>query len=803
MRFAFVVLQIFGSINLFAALPDWGKVQSYQREGAIEKVVEYWKDFSTTSLPEPAWSESQFSMGLALFQLQRFDEAASFLEKVSSKSSDLYSYAQFFLGEAYHELGKGPEADKAFARSLKEKPARYHRYRARFRQGQIAYKKGHYRTASRHFFYAERRMRSSEEHPEILENLVRTEMKRNRKWRACRWMRKIYRSYPQHPNYRDWGLDLRNNTLGDDKVGCVARLGDQKARLRRLLWSGHDIKAQDEIKNLTREGPFSNYYKDFLMAEFYINQGFAEKSAALLKPYYDEQSKNADYLVLMGRVAERLGDYPAASGLYHRAFQLKRRSRSSRRLLFQSAFLNYQSQDYDGAIQGFRDVIRRYPRSSYARKARWYSAWTDYLRGNYNQAIQQFDKILRERRTRRGRWRWRQHSHEKLTYWKAMAFYQKNDFARAASLFASLSKDRLLGFYSIASHQRLGELKSKLSEPVQANLNGESESDVAIELPESVRLWQSQYAGIEDEPAEDEEELVAESEEAEGEEELEDAEGEASDEGEFLAEITDRRIQDRLSRVRSFLKLGHHFLAKWEMFEIESRTRKSDILKGLMNQYAQIGAYNRSASISELYFANERGRYGLSGVRYLWELAYPRAYDGAVSISARDHGISSEMIWSIMRAESFYKADVRSPVGAAGLMQIMPNTGRKVASLLGEGDLNVDHLVTPEVNIRLGAGYLKRLSTLFDGVLPIVAAAYNAGPHRAKNWLYLFGNRTLDEFIEHIPYSETRNYAKKVTRHFAVYSLLYGRQSDLKWLVQPISVQRPTSITLRESWSPL
>jgi soluble lytic murein transglycosylase len=113
-------------------------------------------------------------------------------------------------------------------------------------------------------------------------------------------------------------------------------------------------------------------------------------------------------------------------------------------------------------------------------------------------------------------------------------------------------------------------------------------------------------------------------------------------------------------------------------------------------------------------------------------------------------------------------------------------------------DLN---LLDPSINIRLGAQYLGRLGQKFKGSLPLVAAAYNAGPHRVETWLVNFGQLDMDEFVEHIPFMETRNYVKKVIRHHAMYRRLYAKdQKSVEMLAKALGVPIPTRAATRESW---
>jgi soluble lytic murein transglycosylase len=136
-------------------------------------------------------------------------------------------------------------------------------------------------------------------------------------------------------------------------------------------------------------------------------------------------------------------------------------------------------------------------------------------------------------------------------------------------------------------------------------------------------------------------------------------------------------------------------------------------------------------------------------------------------------------------------------------MQLMPNTAKQVARLIGDETFNERRLSDPDVNLRLGTKYLQRLLSKFGGSVPLAAASYNAGPHRVEGWLANFGRLEMDEFIEHIPFIETRSYVKKVVRDFGIYESLYAKATTkLTWLVQPIKVEvtRPSQ---RETWETL
>lgn len=163
---------------------------------------------------------------------------------------------------------------------------------------------------------------------------------------------------------------------------------------------------------------------------------------------------------------------------------------------------------------------------------------------------------------------------------------------------------------------------------------------------------------------------------------------------------------------------------------------------------------------------------GVHGVM-LPQLGWPTPYQVPSNILAPPLGLA------IMRQESNFAPDARSRVGALGLMQLMPATARKVAAGLGArfsiGALTAE----PSLNIELGSTYLAQLLTRFDGAIPLAAAAYNAGPRRVDAWLAdngdpRAGGPDMIDWIELIPFNETRNYVQRVIESLEIYRAREG-----------------------------
>jgi len=158
----------------------------------------------------------------------------------------------------------------------------------------------------------------------------------------------------------------------------------------------------------------------------------------------------------------------------------------------------------------------------------------------------------------------------------------------------------------------------------------------------------------------------------------------------------------------------------------------------------------------------------------LWWHAWPAAYLDLVEEATRVPGsVDAALVLSIMREESGFRPQVVSPVGARGLLQIMEPTGERLAQAVGHAGFDADDLFDPRINIRLGAHYLKELSERFDGRLSAAIASYNAGPEAVSEWLEERGGLDDDEWVESIPFEQTRSYVKRVLRSLQAYRLLY------------------------------
>lgn len=155
------------------------------------------------------------------------------------------------------------------------------------------------------------------------------------------------------------------------------------------------------------------------------------------------------------------------------------------------------------------------------------------------------------------------------------------------------------------------------------------------------------------------------------------------------------------------------------------------------------------------------------------ELRFPLGYRQRIEQEAKNNQIEAAWIYAILRQESMFYANARSPVGALGLMQIMPPTARMLAKRMGIKPPKEDEILHPDTNIRLGSHYLKMLKGQFNGWLFLAIPSYNAGPHRTSGWLPETA-KPVDLWIEDIPFDETRTYVERVLSYLVLYEVRLG-----------------------------
>lgn len=230
------------------------------------------------------------------------------------------------------------------------------------------------------------------------------------------------------------------------------------------------------------------------------------------------------------------------------------------------------------------------------------------------------------------------------------------------------------------------------------------------------------------------------------------------------AKDTDRIMQNSdFARAFKLMEIGasmEHIQREWN-WAVRTTTNAGDhqLVLAAAKKAHDMGIYSRSIHAME------------SSPLRASAISHPMPYQHSFMAYAGSVGIDPAWAYGITRQESRFTTNARSGVGAGGLMQIMPNTAKMIAGKIGVSG----NLRDPDTNIRYGTWYLSDKSRDFNGQIVPATAAYNAGTAPARKWLPKHGTISADQYIEAIPYGETREYVKHVMENATIYGVILGR----------------------------
>ncbi|MEQ9620062.1 MAG: transglycosylase SLT domain-containing protein [Deltaproteobacteria bacterium] len=223
----------------------------------------------------------------------------------------------------------------------------------------------------------------------------------------------------------------------------------------------------------------------------------------------------------------------------------------------------------------------------------------------------------------------------------------------------------------------------------------------------------------------------------------------------------------RKQKAELLIELGVPEDARLEIEKMEDVAGTQEEYVAVSLLYSKVDDYHNSIKVAQDI-----------GLPQANSLSFPRGYKDIVGPYAKKYGVDELLVYSVIREESRFQKAVVSPADAVGLMQLIPPTARTVARQIGINGFTIEMLTIPRVNIEMGIFYLKQVMDEFNGDVELALASYNAGPHRAADWKTRFYGLEKDEFIEEIPFRETRNYIRRILRSYGAYKAIYGNTAS-------------------------
>ncbi len=223
----------------------------------------------------------------------------------------------------------------------------------------------------------------------------------------------------------------------------------------------------------------------------------------------------------------------------------------------------------------------------------------------------------------------------------------------------------------------------------------------------------------------------------------------------------------------------------WELWQAEFVDRKEPEILDRLNQSIILNRLEQYivsvvdiSQFEDLKTSKDRAKLAkVYQQQNYWQTLYPLAFFDIIEKLEPKDRVNPLLIISVIRQESRFSPTIKSPVGALGLMQVMPGTAKFAANKIG---IKKYELTNPVDNINLGSWYLKFTHSQVKNNSVLAIAGYNAGPTNVSRWIKEYGTRDLDEFVEQIPFEETQNYVKAVLGNYWNYLRLYDRSISTK-----------------------
>jgi len=432
--------------------------------------------------------------------------------------------------------------------------------------------------------------------------------------------------------------------------------------------------------------------------------------------YVEKYGDESDLIYKIGRAYRQTGNTKEAHKYYEKHVKAYPNSKITHDILWYLAWDREDHKDFEAAKIQFEKISNQRPVGTRGEESALRVGLLNFRQKKFDLALKEFDKF-------RAKFPESVYVPASL-YWSARTFLAKNDTLSAKKIIDSINARYSLNYYGFRARQLFGDTNVSL-----------------IRISDSV--WHSRIDKI----SKNEKSNISAS-----------------------ADILDNLL------LGIFLgTLGLRDEAELLFEPIENRSVKNyPIVVSLARFYAKTGSVYHSYRLARRIFwaMPYEQRYEFSP-QYA-KLMYPDAFAKEVEASAQKFDVKPQLIWAVMRQESTFSPQIMSPVGAIGLMQIMPYTGKEIADDLKKDSFETNYLLNPELNIEFGTYYLSKLLKLTDGDFVQTLAGYNGGLHNVKKWLKNNADIAADEpfFVECLGFAETRGYVKKVLENYWVYKLM-------------------------------
>lgn len=416
-------------------------------------------------------------------------------------------------------------------------------------------------------------------------------------------------------------------------------------------------------------------------------------------------------MYLQSELARNAGDTDAHDTLVQQLMERYPQSRWLEEALYSGGNMYLIRQDETRATSEYLSLVQHFPRSTYAPSAHWHAAWLNYLMHRYPDAARLMDEQITEYPSGI--------EIPGALYWRGRLYEDvEHNPAQALNYYSTLNAAYVNSYYAILARERMTAIGEQQTVPLAAPLS----SVRSVDDPELTDV---------------------------------------------LPENDPHLIKARL--------LANAALNEYIRPEIQLSATS-----GQWGAFAEAEIYESFGENTRALQAMKRSKIPFFALavddvpRAYWQLVFPRPYWTQLESDSRANGLDPFLVAALIRQESEFNPNAVSRMNAYGLMQLLPSVGKSLARKDGVRHFSTSELLDPSTNLRLGTQDLRKSIDRYNGKVEYALAGYNAGDSPVHQWMETNDVKDIPEWVESIPYTETREYVQGIIRNRELYRAVYA-----------------------------
>jgi soluble lytic murein transglycosylase len=673
-------------------------------------------------------------LGYCYYKVGEYDKAHATLLKDISQSALLKHYRLYYAAESSSLMQKNEQAEKMLNNIIQETPSKYLKARSLYSLSLCQINLEKYQAADSSIKQLEAMpAKKPAWDPHLLYIRANAQTGLKNKELADAILKQLWIKYPIS-DYAESAENL-SYTL-DDKISRIYNIRDAGRPAKALRELNNII--QDSQEKGTEDTPLIKLYS--LRAQIYMH--LRKYSLAIHQIDQLEklmQTSDPKLLYQKAKALSRLDQDRDAVQIYKQIHKKHPDSEFAPKALYRAARLCQLELKHQDAMHIYKILIKEYPDKEESRDALFQLGWIYYLEKRFKRAAECLQEVPRVEEE--------PHFNARTLYWLARALDMTGKSKEAAELQEQILKSYPNTCYALFLTNYFNKkCASDFSRDTKSARNSNPET------PETSKPSNPATS--------------------------------INTASEFSKECA-RDFSPDLTIPAELIQIGllEDALEELKCIEKTGNLSEKEILQ-LAKLYLQANDYFSAHRLIHNKYGKEIEIQPQKYPEHA-KLAFPLAYYDLVMQHSKTNNLDPFLILALVYAESRYKTDALSRAGATGLMQLIPHTARKMAKELGQDSLSSKSLNDPDTNLKLGCYYLAKLIKEFsqdkskDQLMPLLQAlaSYNAGEDNVNEWKDQYQKVAPgpDEFLEMIPFIETRVYVRKVLAHYAIYNNIYNK----------------------------